>query len=170
MRRSLTLVASLILVAGCGSDEGNDAFIRTTFDGSAWSATAEDAQLSFTIDNPDDAGIWFSVASLTRGGGSQHFSLGLPDPIETGSFPLNGINDYAAYLSCPSEVFADCVAWRVVPSHPGTLTITEVDTEAGLVRGTFAFNGYLLGDSTAAHKAFTGGAFAIRVPALVAPH
>ena len=169
MRRSLRLLVTLILVAGCGSDEGDDVFIRTTFDGAIWSATAADAQLSFTVDNPDDAGIWFSIASRPHGGGSQSFSLGLPDPIAEGSYPLNGSTDYAPYLSCPDDVFADCISWRVVPSHPGTLTITGIDTETGLVRGTFSFNGYLLGDSTASHKAFTGGAFVIRVPALIAP-
>ena len=104
MRRSLTVAAFLILVAGCGSDEGDAVFIRTSFDGAIWSAVPEDAQLSFTIDNPDDAGIWFSVASRPQGGGSQHFSLGLPDPIVEGSFPLNGLTDYAAYLAWLSDL------------------------------------------------------------------
>src|ERR1043165_6469964 len=48
MRRSLTVAAFLILVAGCGSDEGDAVFIRTSFDGAIWSAVPEDAQLSFT--------------------------------------------------------------------------------------------------------------------------
>lgn len=172
MRRPLACLLALTLVAGCGSDEGDARFIRIAFDGSTWAATPGDAQLTFTVDDPEGAGVWISLASRPHGGGNQLFSLGLPNPVEVGTYPLNGVSGYAAFLSCPSDVLADCVSWKVVPSHPGTLKITDVDAETGVARGTFSFNGYLLGDSTASAKSFTGGAFAIRVggpvPALTA--
>lgn len=167
--RPLTLLVALALVAGCGTDEGDATFIRVTFDATMWSAEAGPAQIAYTVDNPDDSAMWVAVAARSRQGGQQLFSLGLPDPVATGTYALNGLGTYAAYISCPNDVLADCVSWTVVPSHPGTLTISDIDGATGLVRGTFAFNGYLLGDPTASAKSFTGGAFAIRVPGLMVP-
>lgn len=170
MRRSLITVLALLMVSSCTGDEGAETFIRVNVDGALWSAPAGDAQLAYTVDNPDDSGYYVSVAAQTRGSMQQLFSLGLPDPVVEGSYALNGLGTWAAYASCPTNTdFGDCAYWTVVPEDPGTLTITAVDGTTDIVTGTFSLNGHFLGESDGAVKPLTSGAFAIRVPGVGGP-
>ncbi|HVX88799.1 MAG TPA: hypothetical protein VG940_07735 [Gemmatimonadales bacterium] len=165
MRRALIVLAALLLVAGCGADEGEETFIRVNVDGVLRSGPAIDAQLTFSVDNPDDSGTYASVAVQTIGTTERIFSLGLPVSLVPGTYALDGHGTWAGYASCPvNGAVNDCAFWTVVPEDPGTLTITDFDGETRIARGTFTVNGHFLGDPEGEVKPLTSGAFAIRVP------
>lgn len=168
MRKALiTMLLVSLGAAGCGDGPGLETYVQARFDAAIWSGPAGDAQLAYSVDDPEGNGYYIALASRTVGTTAQLFSLGLPAALEPGTYPLDGMTAYAAYASCPEGDLMDCAYWRAVPAHPGTLTITDVDAESALVSGTFAFNGYFLGDPDLGAKGFTGGTFVIRVPGLL---
>jgi hypothetical protein len=161
--RLLTLLCCAFLVAGCGDEEGSSSYIAATIDGLPWRETALQGEVAYGVEQPD--GWIFTIASRPYHNGHQLFSLNLPLSPVVGTYVLDGGATNAAFSSCPDDILADCIYWRPVAGHPGTLKITAVDAATGWIAGTFSFAGYPLGDSTGAARSFTNGEFKIQAPA-----
>ena len=162
MRRTLILIAFCTTLAACGGGEEDSSYIRAMIDGSMWSAEASD-EVVYLVDGPD--GI-VSVASRTVGGGSQIFSVVLPNPPGLGTTSLDGSAAHAAYSTCPNVDLADCASWVAIASDPGILTITRIEPNTGLIEGGFAFRGHLLGQPAGPTRMISSGWFVIHAPSV----
>lgn len=164
MLRALTLMGVGLAVAGCGSTEPiSGPYVIAVVAGRGWRATASDAVLAYSVDAPDAGATWSSLAARQAGTTSELLSLNLPDPPRVGTYAIDGTIAHAAYLTCPTEALADCAAWPAIPSDPGQLEITAVDTAALMIEGTFSFRGHLLGDSPGPVKEISNGRFRIHL-------
>lgn len=155
MRRTIALTAALLL-ASCGSDEGDASYISAVIDGQVWSAEAMEGEVAYYVEGGD--GIW-TMASRPIGSGNQFFALVVPKPPEVGTYPIDEFIARMSFASCPDDVLADCIFWSATPEDPGTLTIERVDPTTGLIEGRFSFTGYALGDPDGATRSFSGGQF-----------
>ncbi|MEO6066367.1 MAG: hypothetical protein ABIQ41_00130 [Gemmatimonadales bacterium] len=163
MRRTLILIAFCTTLAACGGGEEDSSYIRAMIDGSMWSAEASEGEVVYLVDGPD--GI-VSVASRTVGGGSQIFSVVLPNPPGLGTTSLDGSAAHAAYSTCPNVDLADCASWVAIASDPGILTITRIEPNTGLIEGGFAFRGHLLGQPVGPTKTISSGWFVVYAPSV----
>jgi hypothetical protein len=163
MRRTIALAAALLL-AGCGSEEGDASYISAVIDGQVWSAEALEGEVAYYVEGGD--GIWtMARRPLTNGG--QFFSLVVPKPPAVGTYPLDEFIARAGFASCPDDVLADCISWSAIPEDPGTLEIDHIDPATGLIEGKFSFIGYALGDPEGAKRSFTRGRFRFFAPGAV---
>jgi hypothetical protein len=163
MRRTIALAAALLL-AGCGSDEGDASYISAVVDGQIWSAEALDGEVAYYVEGGD--GIW-TLASRPIANGHQLFALVVPKPAEVGTYPLDGSIARVSFASCPDDTLADCISWSAVGEHPGSLTIERVDLATGLIEGKFNFTGYALGDPAGSTRQFAAGQFRFFAPGAV---
>lgn len=164
MRRSMILPTLLLALVGCGDGEGTGpAFISAKIDGTAFSAEAQDGQMVYTLEVPDADGI-YAAASRLVGSDRQFLSLVLPMPLQVGDYPLDGTTVRLAYQQCPSDVQADCIQWRAVAEHPGTLSIDRVDSANEMVEGRFSAVAYVLGNPAGTTKPILYGRFRIHTP------
>lgn len=164
MRHALSLIVTVLALTGCGSTEPSTApFLTAVVAGSRWRGPTSDAELVYTVDAPDGAGMWTTIASRPLGSTSELLSLGLPDPPGPGIYPIDGTTAHASFATCPTQNVADCTFWAAVPSDPGQLEITAVDTAARTIEGIFSFNGHFLGDGAGSVVVVSNGRFRIRL-------
>jgi len=165
MRRSLIALLLFATVTACNDGPGAaPAYIHAQVDGKYWTGPASEGVVVYPIDAPDGAGLIYTVATHSISGGKEFISLDLPTAAAIGSYPLDGVAATATFAACPEPDAADCIYWRPVAGHGGTLTITNVDAATGLIEGTFSFTAYLLGDTTKVTKSITQGQFSISAP------
>lgn len=136
-----------------------------------WKGPASDAQLVYTVDQPDGAGIFATVATRDRGDHVEILSLGLPNPLAVGTYPIDGAQVFAGWSDCFSGRIGGCIGYNATGEDPGSLTITAIDEEADIVTGTFHFTGHLAAgdEEIPATKGVALGQFVIHVPGLGDP-
>lgn len=163
MLRTLSGGLLLLALAGCGSEEGSaSAALAVRVDGTWWRAPASEGVVVYSGSDPEGAGYVYTAGLVRTGSGNEFLSLDLPNPPAVGTYSLGGTTAFATFLSCPAPDAAACAFWSTIPSDPGTVSITAIDTAAGTIAGTFSFRGHFSGDSAGAVKTFSGGQFVIR--------
>ena len=164
MRHALSLIAIGLVLTGCGSTEPNATpYVSAVVAGSPWRGSGPDAELVYTVDAPDGAGMWTAIASRPLGSTSELLSLSLPNPPAPGTYAVDGATAHATFATCPTQTIADCAFWTAVPGDPGQLEIIAVDTAARMIEGTFSFQGHFLGDSAGPVTVVSNGRFRIRL-------
>lgn len=162
MHRPLIALLLVAAVVACNDGEGvAPTYIHAQVGGKYWSGPASEGTVVYPGGAPDGAGLIYTVATHSISGGKEFLSLDLPTTPSIGSYPLDGISAFATFAACPDQDLADCIYWKPVAGHAGTLSITHVDPATGLIEGTFSFTGYLLRDTTKATKSITEGQFSI---------
>ena len=168
MRRSLIALLLLMSIAACNDGPGvAPTYIHAQVDGKYWTGSASTGVVVYPGGVPDGPGFIYTVATHSISGGKEFLSLDLPTAAAVGSYPIDGAAATGTFAACPNQDLVDCIYWRPVAGHPGTLTITRVDPATGSIEGTFSFTAYMLGDSTKLTKSLTQGQFSITATGVI---
>ncbi|HEX8428398.1 hypothetical protein [Hymenobacter sp.] len=163
--RKLLLYASFLLLTQCSKCKDNDPTPEAqlppatqtgagTFgcllNGEPWTPKGNDGRENFRITyDPGYAGGSLSIRAYrypapSNTGPHQYINLGGDRISQTGSYPLVLVGDRKVFYTDTGKTFP-CDYYGEVPDvsyRRGTLTITRLDLQAGVISGTFSFTLY----------------------------
>jgi hypothetical protein len=138
-------LTALLLAAGCKKDSPDDGLPATTQEGRNTFGCLVDGQafgpkppmgINSSSRDPLEASI-YRTDILVSAKGDGYMDFALRNAFRPGTYPVGEISagNYASYRVSAGDYNTDT-------AHPGTVTLTRIDTVARIAAGTFEFTAF----------------------------